>query len=99
MNKTTTTNIVLTNLSQDKLKKVLELCESEKINYTFDKDYYSDEYFDVYKILELIILKEAKVPIVYKQLIENEFRDFIEDQEDSINKNKILGKIENIEYE
>lgn len=93
------TNIILVNLSQDKLKKVLELCKNEGIHYTFDKDYYSNEYYDINQVLEEIICNNNKVPIVYKELIENEFRDCIEDSDDSKYKKKMLKKIENIQYE
>ena len=98
-NKTNKTNIILANLSQDTLTKVLELCKCEKITYTFDKDYYSDEYYDFYKVLDGLILKNNKLPNVYKELILNQYKDFIEDDDDYINREEILQKIDSIEYE
>ena len=47
------TNIILTNLSSSKLKMVLELCDDNFIDYTFDKNYYSEEYYNFYKIYTL----------------------------------------------
>lgn len=99
INKSNKTNIILSNLSVDKLTRVLELCEQEGIKFTFDKDYYSNEYYDIYSVLDDVIFSKKKVPNVYQKIIENEYKDYIEDLDDYKNKEKILEKIENIVYE
>jgi hypothetical protein len=96
--KTNKTNIILTNLSQDTFEKVLELCMNEKIHYTFDKNYYSEEYYSFYGLLDNLILKNNKIPNMYKELIKGEYKDFVEDCEDYTNRNEILQKIDIIEY-
>jgi len=87
------TNIILANLDTHKLKNILELCNSNNIHYTFDKDYYSDEYYDVYKLTNDLILNNNKISIVYKKLIDD-YQDFIiESIDDTNDMNNV--KIEN----
>lgn len=87
-------------MSADKLAKILEICLLEGIQYTFDKDYYSNDYYDFYQVLDDLILNngENKIHIVYQELIENKYMDYVEDLDDFEKKNKILEKIKNIEY-
>lgn len=88
------TNIVLTNLNERTLEIILSLCEKEKINYTFDKDYYDSETFDINKMLECMIKKNKQIPLIYKSLIENDYVSYLEDIEDEI----ALKRVKQIEY-
>lgn len=90
-----TTNIILANLSEAQLRVVLELCKIQNIHYTFDKDYYSEEEYDVGSILEQVLLNNNKVPIVYKDLMEGQFKDVAKDSDET----EILEKLENIQYD
>jgi len=92
------TNIILSNLSCDKLTKVLEFCKENNIHYTFDNGYYSSEYYDIFALITDIILTMDEVPIVYKEIIENEYKDYIDDGDNKLKK-KILKKMKNIKYE
>jgi hypothetical protein len=98
--KLSSTNIILTNLSAKKLEMVLELCVNEGIHYTFDKDYYSNDNYDFYKVLEDLILNNNNkiIPGVYQELIENQYKDFIEDSDDFEKRDIILEKINNLKY-
>ena len=98
--KLSSTNIILTNLSAKKLEMVLELCVNEGIHYTFDKDYYSNDNYDFYKVLEDLILNNNNkiIPGVYQELIENQYKDFIEDYDDFEKRDIILEKINNLKY-
>jgi hypothetical protein len=91
-----TTNIVLVNLNENKLIELLKFCEKEKIKYTFDKDYYSSESFDVVKLLNNIVKKylENKVPISkeLKVLIDNEYLQYLDETDNE------LELLDNIEY-
>lgn len=93
--KLSSTNIILTNLSARKLTMVLELCVNQGIHYTFD-----NENYDFYKVLEDLILNNnnKKIPGVYQELIENQYKNFIEDSVDFENRDKILEKINNLKY-
>lgn len=88
------TNIILANLTEEKLTKVLQLCNDEKIHYTFDKDYYSNKFFDIISMLNNIVIKNEKLPIEYKKLIDNEYKDYLEDADDV----EGLDKIKNLKY-
>lgn len=92
------TNIVLSNLTESKLRKVLELCSNEKINYTFDKDYYSKKYYNIYNVMDDLILNNETIPIVYKKIVEGEYLSLIEDDESYQDRDTILDKIEHIAY-
>lgn len=93
------TNIILSNLSQDKLTKVLEFCDNQQINFSFDKDEFQYESYEFYNILEDIILNNKKVPIVYKKLLEFSFTTWVLYSDDPTYKEKFLDKIANIEYD
>ncbi len=88
------TNIVLANLSADKLKLILTICEQEKIHFTFDKDYYSAESYDIIALLDDMVEKNKEIPLVFKKLIEGEYKDFLEDDDE----NEKLEKIKQIVY-
>jgi len=89
---TNKTNIILINLTKSKLKLILEFCERENINFTFDKYYYSSEYYDVIAILDDIVIKNDNVPIIFKKLIEGEYTDYLED-------NNEIEKLDKIKYD
>jgi hypothetical protein len=62
--------------------------------FTFDKDYYSSKYYDIIKLLDRMVMKQKEIPIIFKKLIENEYKDYLEDVDD-IEK---LEKLEKIIY-
>jgi hypothetical protein len=88
------TNIILANLTESKLKIILELCEREKIHFTFDKDYYSNEYYDIIFLVDNIVTKNKEIPKIFKKLIENEYSEYLEDN----NESEKLEKIKQIKY-
>jgi hypothetical protein len=71
-------SIVLANLTPQQLTKILELCKTEKIKTTFDRDYYSN--FDIDSMLYAIIKENKPIPECYKNLI-NKYKEELEDAE------------------
>jgi len=97
------TNIILANLPESKLRKVLELCKEENIRYTFDSAYYQSNSYHFVAIIEHLLLNSPTpnptIPLVYKKLIEEEYLPFIEDADDEYkNRDILLEKLEHIEY-
>ena len=88
------TNIVLANLSAEKLELILTICEQEKIHFVFERDYYSAESYDIVSLLDDMIAKNKKIPLVFKKIIEGEYKDFLEDNGD----NEKLKKVKQIVY-
>lgn len=88
------TNIIFANLTESKLKIILELCEREKIHFTFDKDYYSNEYYDIISLVDNIVTKKKEIPKIFKKLIENEYFEYLEDNGEL----EKLEKIKEIKY-
>jgi hypothetical protein len=46
-----------------------------------------------------MILTMDEIPIVYKEIIENDYKDYIDDSDEDKLKKIILKKIKNIKYE
>lgn len=86
------TNIILVNLTESKLKMILELCEKEKIQYSFDKDNYSSEKYDIIALIDNIVKKKETIPKIYKKIIESEYKNYLEDVNE-------IEKLEKIKYE
>jgi len=93
------TNIILANLNSNTLTKVLELCSNEKILYTFDEQQFERRFYCFHKVIDELVLKNNKIPIVYKEIIEGEYKNFVTEWYDSKKREIILEKLENIEYE
>jgi len=96
MSKSSKTNIVLVNLNQQQLLKVMQFCTEEKIYTTFSNNYYPCEYYEVNYILDDMLKNNEKIPKELHSALE----DYLEMQQDDeeLNKNKIeqIKKILNI---
>ncbi len=89
--------IVLSELNKTKLEKVLILCKEEKINFRFEHDIFDKKHCHILKLLENMIKNYEEIPLVFKDVIENEY-EFILDCMDDEEKNEINKKLKDIKY-
>lgn len=87
-------NIILTNLDENKLAKILTLVEEEHIHFTFEKDYYGSDYFDICHFISTMLKSTNKIPKCYKKTIDDIYLRWAEDTDND----EVINQIANIEY-
>jgi uncharacterized membrane protein len=103
--KTCKSNIILINLDAEKMQKILEFAHLFDIGYTFDKDIYPSEFYDINTLMYTIVSKNKKIPICFKKTIENLIPSIEDCADDEKNNNQnnifytnLLKKINDIEW-
>lgn len=87
-------NVILTNLDENKLAKILKIADEDNIHYTFEKDYYGQEYFDICYFITTMLKSTNKIPSCYKKIINDIYLQWVEDD----NNEEAIKQIANIEY-
>jgi hypothetical protein len=88
------TNIVLTGLNENTLKIILKVCKNNNIHFTFDKDYYPEEDYDIISLIDDMLMKSNKISSAFKPVIERQYVYYLNDIEDE----EKLKEINEIEY-
>ena len=95
-----TTCIVLGKLDENKMKTVLNFCNTEDISYSVEPDYYPKEDFNILGMLDNMVKSWIRIKkpigIEFQPLVENQYIQFL----DEIRDETMLSKLnnENIDY-
>ncbi len=97
MEKEVKTNIELIGVNVNNLEKVLTLCKNENISYRFDSNPYTNENKTICYLLKHLMRQNKEIPIIFKDVIEKEFLQFLDCYSDE-DKDKIKKSLEEIIY-
>lgn len=87
-------NMILTNLTEEKMAKILKIVHEEKIHYVFNKDYYVDKHYDIIGFVDKMLKSKNKIPTEFKKIIDDIYLRHLEEEYDE----EGLEKIADIEY-